>query len=855
MGRSLLVVVSFLSSGLSGHVGRAGPAAPLALVEDGHPRATLVLAETPTVSAQLAAYELQYHLRKMSGATLPIVREPQTVAGTVVLVGESEAGRALGYRSDDFEQSEYLMEASANRLVLIGRDHTRRVEVDYNGDLRELILQMSPDPLGTCHAVHTFLERILGVRWYLPTELGEVIPERTTIEVKEMKIRRKVDVPYRTPYVPWSVNKKLYYNDYQSVDWRREEHWDLRSGVLYWIRNKQWGGPVVWANHSFDGWDQAFGRDHPEWFSTKSWAKMQQVKYQQGVQPCLSSTGLFRANLDLIRGFLDGKPAPFAQAYYSALPRNGSTFGIGLNDGGAYCYCRECVALGQYRSDPAFGIGVVSNYFWSYVNRLAHEVRQTHPRASLIGIAYMGYTAPPQGIRFEPNVRVMYCRFPHRYWRDDYKQRDYEEIRGYLEDCGARAFFTWDYVIHPPGGANPFPPIIPRLVAEDAKHMTALPAFRGGFMQIPYNRVRKEGPYEWGDNVWTHPVLDHFRVYFRLKVWDDKTLDVEELLSEYFTKFYGPAAAAVRGFVEAMENRWRHPTIRLESGAFPPMGPCHYGDDTPRIWWDRLGTPEFIRQLQDLMDAARKAAPPDSIYARRVDLLDRGVMQLILNNRLKYTQSKLARLPPIPGIKVPLGPAPEVDGRGDEPVWQKVPWQSITRTEVNQEATADARFRAVADRDGLYLLVECAEPLTEALVVHAEGRGLPVLSDDSLEIFLDEDPADGEYYHLGYNTRGSVYESRVDTTATAGDAAAWRSDSRARTTINANQNWTAEIAIPWQNVAGGPVVAGKRWRLNVCRNRWAAKEGVEYTNWSVCGRGGFHTAARFGHMTFCEGGR
>ena len=102
----------------------AEPPAALVLVQDGQPRATIVLAEKPTASAQLAAYELQYHVRRMSGATLPIVREPQAVTGTVVLVGESDATRALGYRSSDFQPSEYLIEAAANRLVLIGATTT-----------------------------------------------------------------------------------------------------------------------------------------------------------------------------------------------------------------------------------------------------------------------------------------------------------------------------------------------------------------------------------------------------------------------------------------------------------------------------------------------------------------------------------------------------------------------------------------------------------------------------------------------------------------------------------------------------------------------------------------------------------
>ncbi len=846
---SLLLLVAWIGCGGALPVEGAAAPASLVLVRNRQPRATIVLGEKPTASAQLAAYELQYHLRKMSVATLPIVREPQSVTGTVVLVGESNATRALGYRSEDFEVSEYLMEATDGRLVLIGRDHERRVEVDYDGDLREMILQMSPDPLGTCFAVHTLLERCLGVRWYLPTELGEVIPKRATVAVKAMKVRRRVDVPYRTPYVPWAVNKQLYYNDYQTVDWRKSEHWDLRSGVLYWIRNKQWGGPVVWANHSFAGWDQAFGKEHPDWFNTKSWERMQQVSYQAGVQPCLSNPGLFQANLDLIRGFLDGKPSPFPQAYYSALRHDGGLFSMGLNDGGAYCYCKECVALGQYRSDPAYGIGVASTYWWSYVNRLAHEVGRTHPRAKLVGLAYMGYTAPPEGIKFEPNVGVVYCRFPHRYWREDYKRRDYEEIRKYLEECGAQAFFTWDYVLHPPASSNPFPAIIPRLVAEDAKHMTSLPAFKGGFMEITYNKVRKDGAYEWADNVWSSPVLDHFRVHFRLKVWDDQTLDVGTLLDEYFTKFYGPAAPQVRRFVEALESRWRDPELRKEGGAFPPMGPCHYGDDTTHFWWERMGTPEFIRQLQELMKAARRKAPAGTLYAQRVDLLDRGVLQLIANNRGKYVHSEMAKLPPVPELSVLIGSAPALDGRGDDPVWQAVPWQGITRTNENRAAAVGARFKAVADREGLYLLVECAEPLTGSLVAHTEGGGPAVLSDDSLEIFLDKDPTDGKYYHLGYNTRGAVYESSVHPAGAATDAAAWKSGSRCRTSISDQRNWTAEIAIPWQNVSGGPVRPGQSWRLNVCRNRLTTKGAIEYTNWSVCG-GGFHTPARFGRLTF-----
>ena len=48
----------------------------LVLVQDGRANATIVLAAKPTGSAQLAAFELQHYIQKISGAKLPIVRDP-----------------------------------------------------------------------------------------------------------------------------------------------------------------------------------------------------------------------------------------------------------------------------------------------------------------------------------------------------------------------------------------------------------------------------------------------------------------------------------------------------------------------------------------------------------------------------------------------------------------------------------------------------------------------------------------------------------------------------------------------------------------------------------------------------------
>ena len=52
----------------------AGIVSAVELVKDGKPAASIILAEKPTRSAQMAAVELQYHIKLMTGATLEILK-------------------------------------------------------------------------------------------------------------------------------------------------------------------------------------------------------------------------------------------------------------------------------------------------------------------------------------------------------------------------------------------------------------------------------------------------------------------------------------------------------------------------------------------------------------------------------------------------------------------------------------------------------------------------------------------------------------------------------------------------------------------------------------------------------------
>jgi len=97
-------------------------AGEIALTREGQPAATIVIADNPTASARLAAAELQYHVRRISGATLPIVSESGPVTGSRVLVGESGATHALGLPEAPLQREEYVIRFGDGYLALVGRD-------------------------------------------------------------------------------------------------------------------------------------------------------------------------------------------------------------------------------------------------------------------------------------------------------------------------------------------------------------------------------------------------------------------------------------------------------------------------------------------------------------------------------------------------------------------------------------------------------------------------------------------------------------------------------------------------------------------------------------------------------------
>lgn len=92
-------------------------------------------------------------------------------------------------------------------------------------------------------------------------------------------------------------------------------------------------------------------------------------------------------------------------------------------------------------------------------------------------------------------------------------------------------------------------------------------------------------------------------------VWNPQ-VDAQATLDDYYRRAFGPAAASVREYYETLEQeRMKFTAVDGETGVF----------SLPKLY-----TRELLRDSQARLDRAAAAAPPDSIYARRVAFVRAG---------------------------------------------------------------------------------------------------------------------------------------------------------------------------------------------------------------------------------------
>lgn len=810
------------------------PRRPLVLVRDGRPEAAIVLDATPTRAAQLAAFELQYHVRKITGALLPIVKgqdagQSRPVHSVRIWVGDTARARELGLTRESLRTQEYAIRLLPGELILVGRDKDDRGAVTYDGD-NPAVCEGLPsfwDEQATLYAAYDFLERFCGVRWLNPTDFGTICPQARTLVVMGRDVRRKPFFAFRDAIGAFGDNPSFY--DQTSTFWNRgsaqyaayeaaaypalrERNPDpnrfalarRHAAHLFLLRMRN-GGEVNRCNHSLYGYYHRFWEKSSDLAAARLFVARKPEMFAQGYdkeatppQMCYTSRALIEQLAQDARDYYDGKATGRDQGIFwnPTLPNQ---FPVEPMDNSSFCKCVACQKLLAPRAEGGFySTGVHSDYFFHFVNEVAKELHKTHPDKGLVTLAYASHAAPPTRVKLDPSIAVQFCfacnRAPH-------DRRQYEHEIRLLEEWAKdreRPLYLWLYYTFPKefadnGKYHCFPGFFAHTIGEQMRLFARL-GLRGMFH------------CGYGQDV---------ESYVTFKLMDDPALDVDKLLDEYFGGLYGPAAAPMKqlylGIEEVFCDPANYPKERVSGSA---------------LSWGHLGTEARMIEFARLLDKAKAAADLPQVanlrqVRARIDLFEKAVWSYMVAGREQFVSRQKAAIPSLT--------APRVGDAGGDP--SRVEWAKAAPLQDPRLPTHwydrggdRASARALSGRiahDGRYVYLELADACdTRKLVTSAQ-----VFPYDDWEVFIAAQRA-VPYRQYAVSPSAQIIALSHGEVNFRMNVPISEHGVRAASDTTAADRWVTRLAIPLSGAIPGGVKPGGKLYLNVIRVTSPALSGA-----------------------------
>jgi len=339
---------------------------PLTLVADGDSQYVVLLSADASPSEKWAAGELASHFRQMSGATLDVQTEGESLPAKAILIGDGQAVRSVGVKLDTaaLGPDGFVIKTIGDRLVIAG------------GRQR-----------GTMYGVFTLLEK-LGCRWWYPG--ASTIPSVKTIRIADMDER----------HVPVLEYRDMLYGEMDNSEgamiWRAR---NKVNGGFYKDMKPEYGGAWKFHTlvHSYDGLlpPRKYFNEHPAYYALRA------GKHNPG-QPCFSNKDVVRLMAESITRLIAAHP-------------DWRFFTIGQNDNSSYCECDDCNALAK-RCGSHGGAQV------HFAKEIAAIVRERHAGVIINVPAYRWTRQPPTGIVPDDKMAItlcsIECNFGSRWPRD-----------------------------------------------------------------------------------------------------------------------------------------------------------------------------------------------------------------------------------------------------------------------------------------------------------------------------------------------------------------------------------------------------------------------------------------------------
>jgi len=490
-------------------------------------------AASPT---QHAAKELASFLQQVTGAEFPVRVTREVPDGPLLVVGRGEVQRRLAPDLD-------LEGLHPDGIVI----ETRGPHLFFAGE----------EPRGTLYAVYTFLEDVVGCRWW--SSRASTIPYKPDLVVPEQHVRYVPPLEYREPF--WYDAFDADFAVRNKINGNRPNLDATRGGKI------TYGGPFFVHTFAYLVPVEKYAKEHPEYYSERNGKRIvAEVPY---CQLCVTNPDVKRIVTERVLEYLAQNP-------------NADIISVSQNDTDNHCLCAECKRLEDEEGSPAGPLLHLVNY-------VAAEVAKHYPHVAIDTLAYQYTRKPPLHVKPLPNVIIRLCSIECDFATpldSETNRRFAEDIIGWSRICDR--LYVWDYTTNFGHYIMPHPNL--RVLGPNVRFFVSH-GVKGIFEQGNYQSPGGE--------------MAELRAWVLAKLLWNPQLDDRRLIREFLDGYFGPAAPFIREYLDLLHDSVERTKTYLAIWV-PPTSP--------------FLTFDLMAQAERLFDQAEAAVQDQPELLRRVQV-------------------------------------------------------------------------------------------------------------------------------------------------------------------------------------------------------------------------------------------
>lgn len=597
-------------------------AAEMVLVKDGVPQAEIVLQANPTAAAQLGAFELNHHVKLITGAEFPVKYGKGSAGKIHIEIGGDNKPTGKEYSAIKF---------SKGKIRIYGSDSPefRKVTYKYRDSFPK-------DPFkGSLFAVYDFLEKYCDVRWYGLTDDATAFTPRKTlsVQVKDHYHSSPTDA-FRGNHNSGGRPKMMKVQPYTPRDqelmllrWRNTGFFGQTNHNVYRIYFTHWGKAKkpAYAALFKDRRKHYFAQGYDGRMAPSDGFVRREYPNDADLPPgiCFSEPGVVEFFANQAVEQWQGKPMvglPSNGRYQKRIEGKPFYSSVQHQDTQGPCSCPKCIKAAKKGQN---------HIMWQWIADIANSAAKKQPGIGISTLAYQRSLAYPENVKLPDNLCVQMCLGIHAWWNPEFYKIQHDEIyKKWMKNKGKKVMTSWIYLFSPSWDSKTrykhkfFPGVYPRHAGKIAKEM-AQDGMRGYFIEC-----------EWFCSM--------LEVYVVNKIFYDPSLDPDQIIDEFFVKFYGKATAEMKAFYTELENiywNWKNYPASMfgKNGIANRLRAHSLGTgmlDANNNW--SVGTEERMKKLSGLLAAAEKKAAGDALVMKRIGWIRKGYWDQAVEGRQDY---------------------------------------------------------------------------------------------------------------------------------------------------------------------------------------------------------------------------